>query len=151
MRELDYAVPDMAALRLPHGQVDESAAAIMTIVSTPGEVDELVGNHERAGRYFFFEAPRHAGPYHVSHADFLERGEVSLVGYLVRRYVVLAAMSRQKRDRHAFMLADEYVIGELPVLIRLIEFRDDLELRKCFHPRAPDDPDDWLFIAISTR
>jgi hypothetical protein len=76
----------------------DSAVVVEGLGATGRAVDELVGEHERAGAEVALEATDGAGTKDLTDADLTQCPEVGPVGDAVGRVLVVAAVPREEGD-----------------------------------------------------
>ena len=82
------------------GEADVAGARVVVgLHPAGGPVDQLVGNHERAGAELGPQAPHGTRRQHLAHAERAQRPQVGPIVDPMGGMSVLAAVPRQERDR----------------------------------------------------
>lgn len=139
---LEFASNDLSnvlAVRLRHGQVNQFPVNLMSIVSTPRQIDELIKNNERARLNPLSETADYARPDHLLNADRFQRREIRLVGNLVRRNRMLHSVSGQKSDTPAAQFADDDWSRRLTVRRFHLDGFSNRQFRQSAETRPADD------------
>ncbi len=124
--------------------MNQFSVNLVGVVATPCEIDELIGNNERARLNLLSKTADHARSDDMPHAERLQGYEIGLVRNLVRRDRMFLAVPWQKSDTPAAQLAYNYRSGRLSVGSFLLDGVGDYEPRQFTETRSADNSNERI-------
>jgi len=137
-------VADPAAHRVRHRHMRDATRSEKALFAGKGAVDELVDQHEIAGREILAQAADRRQRDDVGHAAALQRVDIGAEIDAGRRQGVAAPVSRQEYDRLPAESAKAELVGGLAERARHPPPRDVGEPVDLIEPAAADNADDIL-------
>ncbi len=136
------ACDEQRAHRVRHRHVRDAALAEEALLAREGAVDELVDEHEVAGRELILQRAAGGDGHEVGDAGALQCVDVGAVVDVRRRDAMPAPVARQEAERQAVDLGEQDLVGRLAPRARDLLPVRVLDARQIVETAAADDAQD---------
>lgn len=120
--------------------MNDLAVLVESIIATPGEINELIGDNEVARLDFFAQTSGNACCYYMPYADRVQRRKIRLVRNFVRRNRMARTMPWQKSYSPTAKFPDKNGIRRNSISCLNINYILYDKTRQLAQARPPDNP-----------